>query len=156
MRVGSLILTLVLLAVFAAGLWSLNQVLDSVIALGRGYVNVPGFTGPVSVWSYHDFSYAALWGSYTGLVVLDAKPWRPGGITIPRVLAFLAGFVVLTAGLWISQDVMNAALILHRTVVDLPFFVTSLDLYQARTLVVLLVCLPLVAYYSLTRSGAAS
>ena len=146
-------LALLILAMVALGLWMLNQVIDSVSILGRSFVDVPGYPAQVDVWTYHDAAYALLWTSYAILVLWEITPWKPGRLTSGRVAIALFGFALLTAGLWLSQDLMNAVLILHRQSVDLPFFVASLDLYQARDLAVLLSTLSFIGFYVLTRIG---
>ena len=40
--------SVVLLTMFLAGLWALNQALDSVVILGRGFVDIPGYPTQVS------------------------------------------------------------------------------------------------------------
>ena len=129
----------------------LNQVLDSVIVFGRGSVDVPGFPTPVDVWSYHDAAYALLWLVYVILVLWEIAPWKPGRLTIGKVIITLFGFALLTSALWISQDLMNAVLNQSRASVDLPFFVAKLDLYQTRDAVMLLVLLSFVSFYILNR-----
>ena len=147
--VGRIIVALIFLAMISGGLWMLGQVLDSVVILGRSTVNIPGFPASVSVWFYHDVSYTLLWAAYVGLVVWEIRPWRPGQITGWRFVIILFGFALLTAALWISQDLMNAVLDLHRTTVDLPFFAGTLDEYQTRDLVFALVALSYVGFYAL-------
>ena len=132
------------------GLWMLNQVLDSVGFLGRSYVQLPGIPGEYDVWTYHDVAYALLWVSYIGLVLWE-NHWKSVRKTVGRVEIAILGFAFLTAGLWISQDFMNAVLVLHRSFVDMPFFVDKLDLYQTRDLVILLTTLAFVSYYALSR-----
>lgn len=149
------ILAFLILTMVSVGLWMLNQVIDSVSILGRSFVDVPGYPAQVSVWTYHDAAYGLLWISYVILVLWEITPWKPGRITSGRVVIALFGFALLTAGLWISQDLMNAVLALHRTSVDLPFFVTSLDLYQTRDLVVLLSALSYISFFVLTRIARA-
>jgi hypothetical protein len=132
-----------------------SQTLDSALFLDRGYVNFPGSGAQVDVWVWHDYSYVLLWGAYVGLITLDTEPWHRGRSSARRVIAMLTGFVLLTAGLWLAQDAMNASLVMGRTYVDLPFYASRLDLYQARDLVVLLVCGGYLAFYALARAGAA-
>ncbi|MDG6956807.1 MAG: hypothetical protein JRN11_08300 [Nitrososphaerota archaeon] len=146
-----LLLALFLLAMVAIGFWMLNQVLDSVVIFGRSFVNVPGYPAPVSVWTYHDAAFSLLWVAYAGLVAWEMTPWAPGQLTSGRVLIAIFGFALLTAGLWISQDLMNAILILNRTYVDLPFFLGRLDQYQTRDAVSTLVILSYVSFYVLIR-----
>ncbi len=150
-----LVVAFILLLMLSLGLWMLNQVLDSVVILGRNYVDVPGYPAQVGVWAYHDAAYALLWISYVGLVLWEITPWKPGQLTPGRVMVALFGFALLTAGLWISQDLMNAVLVLHRPLVDLPFFVTNLDLYATRDAVMLLTSLAYVIFYGLIRVSKA-
>ncbi len=146
-----LVLAVILLSMVSAGLWMLNQVLDSVAIFGRAYVDVPGYPAQVDVWTYHDTAYTLLWVSYIGLVLWEITPWKPGHLRVGRVVIALLGFAILTAGLWISQDLMNAVLTLHRSTVDLPFFVVTLDLFQTRDLVILLTSLAYFVFYILSR-----
>ncbi len=81
--------------------------------------------------------------------------WRLGHLTNARVLAMLFGFVLLTAGLWLAQDAMNASLILGRDYVDLPFFSGRMNLYQTKDCVDLLICLGYLSCFSLTRIAVA-
>lgn len=135
----------------AAGLWMLGQVMDAVVEFGRDFVNFPGYSGVVNVWLYHDLAFTLLWGSFALIALWDIRAPRPGQLTTGRVLIILFGFALLTAGLWISQDLMDSALLLHRPFVDLPFFVASLDLLQTRDLVLVLTTLAFVSYYVLNK-----
>jgi hypothetical protein len=146
-----LIVAFIILLMLSVGFWMLNQVLDSVVILGRNYVDVPGYPAQVNVWTYHDAAYTLLWVSYVGLVLWEITPWKPGQRSVGRVVIALLGFALLTAGLWISQDLMNAVLSLHRSFVDLPFFVTTLDLYETRDAVMLLTVLAYMSFYALIR-----
>ena len=145
------LLSLVLLLMLSLGLWGLNQALDSIIILGRNFVDVPGYPVQVSVWTYHDAAFALLWASYVGFVLWEVVPWRPRELTSGKIIIALLGFALLTAGLWLSQDLMNAVLVLNRTSVDLPFFIARLDLYQTRDLVIVLVSLSYITFFTLAR-----
>jgi hypothetical protein len=145
------LIAVVLLGLFAAGFWVLNQTMDAVVLLHRAYVEVPFYPAPIDVWTYHDYGFALLWVAYVGLILWEITPWKPGRLTSGRVLIGLFGFALLTAGLWLSQDAMNAELVLHRSFVDLPFFLTSVDLYVTRDLAVLLVGAAFVGFYALIR-----
>ncbi len=120
-----------LLATLALGVWTLYQTMNSVVSLDRGYVNVPFYPLPVDVWSYHDISYTLIWLAYIGFVIWKTTPWKSGSLTTGRVLVALIGFALVTAGLWLTQDVMNAVLMLGRQFIDLPFFAARLDLLNA-------------------------
>jgi hypothetical protein len=128
----------------------LNQTLDSVVILGRDYVNIPSYPLPISVWPYHDAAYALLWLSYFGFVLWDVTSWKHGHL-IGGVVVALFGFSLLTAGLWLAQDTMNAVLILGRTFVDYPFLLARLDTFGSRDASVLLVVLGFIAYFALRR-----
>ncbi len=145
------LLAILVLFTIASGLWALDQVFDSVIVLGRDFVNLPFSGTPVDVWTYHDIAYVLLWVSYVALVTWEVTPWRPGHLTNGKVVAAFVGFVLLTAGLWLTQDTMNAVLTLHRSTIDLPFFVMGLDLYQSRDLILLLTTLSYVGFYATIR-----
>lgn len=58
---------------------------------------------------------------------------------------------MLTAGLWLAQDTMNAVLVLNRKYVDFPFFLASGDVYMSRDISVLLVALGFVGFQTLVR-----
>lgn len=140
-----------LLGLFAAGFWTLNQTLDAVVVLNRAFVDVPLYPAQVDVWSYHDVSFSFLWVSYVGLVLWELTPWRPGNLKLAGVAAALLGFTILTAGLWLAQDIMNAAILSHRAYVDLPFFVERLDLLAIRDFVLLLTTGGFLLFYVMTR-----
>ncbi|MBI4257515.1 MAG: hypothetical protein HY619_01040 [Thaumarchaeota archaeon] len=125
--------------------------MNSVVLLGRDYVDLPFYSLRVDVWFYHDVSYILLWLSYAGFVIWEITPWRKGRLTSGRVVIALSGFALLTAGLWLTQDVMNAVLILNRAYVDFPFFAWKPDLYNARDAARLLIILGFVGFYSLIR-----
>ena len=146
----------ILMAMFSLGFWMLNQVLDSVAILDRSSVDVPGFVVQIDVWTYHDAAYALLWSTFVLMVLWEIAPWKPGQLTTGRVLIALIGFAFLTAGLWVSQDIMNATLILHKSSVDLPFFLAKLDLYQSRDLVMLLTVDAFAGFYAFTRVARAT
>ncbi|MDE1852918.1 MAG: hypothetical protein KGI38_04115 [Thaumarchaeota archaeon] len=149
--IGRLFVAFILLLMLSVGFWMLNQVLDAVVILGRSYVDVPGYPAQVSVWVYHDAAYTLLWVSYVGLVLWEITPWKPNQRTVGRVLIALFGFALLTAGLWLSQDLMNAVLVLHRPLVDFPFFITSVDWYATRDVIMLLTVLAYIMFYALIR-----
>jgi len=136
---------------FALGFWALQQTLDSVVSLGRNFVDLPFGGMRTDVWTYHDLAYTLLWFSYVGLVVFEAAHWKPFRLTVSRVLASVFGFALLTSGLWLAQDVMDAVLVLNRDYVDMPFFVARLDLLNVRDLVSLLVTLGFLSFLCLIR-----
>ena len=138
---------------FVIGFWMLNQVLDAAVFIGREFVTAPWFSGQVDVWTYHDLAYLLLWGGYLGLATLAVEPWVPGNLSNGRVVATLLGFLLLTAGLWLAQDSMNASLVSGRAFVDLPFFASRLDLYQTRDAVDLLVGGGFLVFYALLHLG---
>ncbi len=150
--IGRLAVALLGLAMLTAGLWMLNQVLDSVVAFGRGYVDFPYYPAHVDIWFYHDIAYALLWVAYAGLVLWEVAPWRNRQLGVGRFIIALLGFAILTAGLWLSQDLMNAVLVLHRSYVDLPFSIASTDLYQTRDIATTLVVLAYVGFFALDRA----
>ena len=143
-----------LLGLFSVGFWTLNQTLDAVVSLDRAYVNVPFYPVPVDVWTYHDLSFTCLWLAYAGLAAWEIAPWRHGQMKLAGVVAALLGFLLLTAGLWLAQDIMNASLLSQRSFVDFPFFVERLDLLATRDVVLLLVSGGFVLFYVLTRISA--
>ncbi len=142
---------LLLLLLFVAGFWMLNQTLDTVVILGRNFVNLPSYPLPIDVWTYHDGSYTLLWTAYLGLVIWEITPWKPGHLTSGRIIIALLGFATLTAGLWLAQDTMNAVLVLNRKYVDFPFFLASGDIYVSRDISILLVALGFVGFHTLVR-----
>jgi hypothetical protein len=146
-----LVASAVLFVLFVLGFWALEQTLDSVVSLKRGYVDLPISGVRMDVWSYHDFAYVLLWVAFVGVVLFEAAHWKPFRLTVGRVVIPLLGFVFLTAGLWLSQDIMNAVLVLGRDYVDLPFFMAKPDLLVTRDLVTLLVVLGFLSFHSLSR-----
>lgn len=148
---SGLSLLVLLLCVFVVGYWMLEQTMNSVVLLRRGFVDLPFQALRLDVWFYHDVAYALLWLSYVGFVVWEVVPWRKGRLTSGRVFISVLGFAVLTAGLWLIQDVMNAVLILNKNYVDMPFFVSSLDIYNTRDLATLLVFLGFIGFFVLIR-----
>ena len=143
--------SVLLLASFAIGLWMLEQTMNSVVILRRDFVDVPFDGLQVDVWFYHDVAYVLLWLSYVGFVLLETAPWRRQ-LTLGRASASVLGFISVTAGLWLTQDTMNAVLSLNLTHVDFPFFVLKPDLYNARDAARLLVLLGFVGFYALSRA----
>ncbi|HKT22331.1 MAG TPA: hypothetical protein VJR06_06980 [Nitrososphaerales archaeon] len=146
-----LLYALVLSTLFIAGFWMLSQTLDAVVVLGRGYVNIPSYPLPVSVWPYHDAAYLLLWISYVGFVLWDIAPWMGGRFTASRTVIALFGFSLLTSGLWLAQDTMNAVLVLGRDFVDYPFLLASPDVHITRDASTLLVVIGFLAYFALDR-----
>lgn len=142
---------LLLLALFAAGFWILNQTLDAVLSLHRSFVDLPFYPVPIDVWTYHDYGFALLWFSFVGFVFWETTPWKSGHLTGGRALISLVGFAVLTGGLWLSQDLMNAVLVLGRGYVDFPFFVERLDVWATRDVVNLLTSGGFVVFFTLIR-----
>jgi len=128
-----LLLSLFLFGILAMGYWMIVQTMNAVVLLKRDYVDLPIHGLQLDVWLYHDAAYAPLWLSYVGIVVWEVVPWKKGRLTSGRVIISLLGFAVLTAGLWLIQDIMNAVLILKRNYVDMPFFAMSPDLYNTRS-----------------------
>ena len=108
-----LLITLSLLLMFIIGFWMLEQTMNSVVILKRDFVDL-AFDRRMDVWRYHDISYGLLWVSYVGFVLREITPWRKGELTSSGVIISLLGFASLTAGLFLSQDTMNAVLILDR------------------------------------------
>lgn len=72
-------------------------------------------------------------------------------MTRGMVITALLGFACLTAGLWLTQDTMNAVLSLNRTYVDFPFFAWKSDLYTARDAARMLMILGFVLFYAFIR-----
>ena len=72
-------------------------------------------------------------------------------MTRGMVIIALLGFASLTAGLWLTQDVMNAVFSLNRSYVDLPFFAFKSDLYTVRDAARMLIILGYVLFYALIR-----
>ena len=146
-----LVVSVLLLATFVVGFWMLEQTMNSVVIFGRDYVDLPFYGLRIDVWFYHDISYALLWISYVGFVFREITPWRKGEMTSGRVLIALLGFASLTAGLWLTQDTMNAVLTLGRSYVDFPFFAWKPDLHNARDAARMLVILGYVGFHVLVR-----
>ena len=144
-----LALAIILSSLFIAGYWMLSQTLNAVVIFGRDYVDIPSFPLPVSVWPYHDMAYALLWISYVGFVLWDILPWRRGHLTAARTVVALIGFSILTAGLWLAQDTMNAVLVLGRAFVDYPFLLVRFDVYESMNVASLLVALGFIGYFGL-------
>lgn len=146
--VTNIIVVILLLVVLVIGAWALYQTMNAVVALGRSYVNLPFYPLPIDVWSYHDMSYTLIWIAYVGFVLRKVTPWRSGSLTTGKVIVSLAGFAFVTAGLWLTQDVMNAVLVLGRQFIDLPFFAARLDLLNAANTGELLVLVGFVFFLS--------
>ncbi len=145
-----LLITLSLLLMFIIGFWMLEQTMNSVVILKRDFVDL-AFDRRMDVWRYHDISYGLLWVSYVGFVLREITPWRKGELTSSGVIISLLGFASLTAGLFLSQDTMNAVLILNRSYVDYPFFVWKPDLFNARDSARMLVIFGYVGFFALIR-----
>lgn len=145
-----LLIVLPLLFIFIIGFWMLEQTMNSVVILKRDFVDLP-FNLRMDVWRYHDISYGLLWISYVGFVMREITPWRKGELTSSGVIISLLGFASLTAGLFLSQDTMNAVLILDRAYVDYPFFVWKPDLFNARDSARMLVIFGYVGFFALIR-----
>lgn len=145
-----LLITLSLLLMFIIGFWMLEQTMNSVVILKRDFVDL-AFDRRMDVWRYHDISYGLLWVSYVGFVLREITPWRKGELTSSGVIISLLGFASLTAGLFLSQDTMNAVLILNRSFVDYPFFVWKPDLFNARDSARMLVIFGYVGFFALIR-----
>lgn len=127
-----------------------EQTMNSVINFRRDYVNIPYYEGTVNVWMYHDVAYTLLWTSYIISIVKEVKS---DGVHVTKNLIMVAiiGFALLTAGLWLTQDAMIAALSYSRTYVDLPFFALKPDLYNLRDGARLLTVLGFLTFYTLGR-----
>ena len=136
---------------FVLGFWALEQTMFAVAILGRDYVNLPFGPATLDVWTYHDIAYSLIWLAYVGVVAFEALRWRPFRFTVPRVLVSLFGFAVVTAGLWLSQDMMNSVLVLGRGYVDMPFYVARPDLLNTMSLVTLLVPLGFISFFALVQ-----
>ncbi len=145
-----LFITLSLLLMFVIGFWMLEQTMNSVVILKRDFVDL-AFDRRMDVWRYHDISYGLLWVSYVGFVLREITPWRKGELTSSGVIISLLGFASLTAGLFLSQDVMNAVLILDRAYIDYPFFVWKPDLFNARDSARMLIIFGYVGFFALIR-----
>lgn len=145
-----LLVVLPLLFIFFIGFWMLEQTMNSVVILKRDFVDLP-FNLRMDVWRYHDISYGLLWISYVGFVLREITPWRKGELTSSGVVISLLGFASLTAGLFLSQDVMNAVLILDRAYIDFPFFVWKPDLFNARDSARMLIIFGYVGFFALIR-----
>ena len=145
-----LLIVIPLLFMFIIGFWMLEQTMNSVVILKRDFVDL-AFNRRMDVWRYHDISYGLLWLSYVGFVLREITPWRKGELTSSGVIISLLGFASLTAGLFLSQDTMNAVLILDRTFVDYPFFVWKPDLFNARDSARMLVIFGYVGFFALIR-----
>jgi len=146
-----LLLSVFLLGILVMGYWMVEPTMNAVVLLKRDYVDLPIHGLQLDVWFYHDAAYALLWLSYVGIVVWKIVPWKKGRLTSGRVVISLLGFAVLTAGLWLIQDVMNAVLILKRNYVDMPFFAMGLDLYNTRDLTTLCIILGFLGFFLLIR-----
>jgi len=145
-----LVIVLPLLVMFFIGFWMLEQTMNSVVILKRDFVDLP-FNLRMDVWRYHDIAYGLLWLSYVGFVLREVTPWRKGELTSSGVIISLLGFASLTAGLFLSQDVMNAVLILDRAYIDFPFFVWKPDLFNARDSARMLIIFGYVGFFALIR-----
>jgi len=145
-----LLIVISLLFMFIIGFWMLEQTMNSVVILKRDFVDL-AFNLRMDVWRYHDISYALLWLSYIGFVIREITPWKKGELTSGRVIISLLGFASLTAGLFLSQDVMNAVLILDRSYIDYPFFVWKPDLFNARDSARMLIIFGYVGFFALIR-----
>ncbi len=148
--VKDLFFVIPLLFMFIIGFWMLEQTMNSVVILKRDFVDL-AFNRRMDVWRYHDISYGLLWLSYVGFVIREVTPWRKGELTRSGVIISLLGFASLTAGLFLSQDVMNAVLILDRAYIDYPFFVWKPDLFNARDSARMLVIFGYVGFFALIR-----
>lgn len=149
--IRGLLISTFLLIMFVVGHWMLEQTMNSVVILKRNYVDVPFYFLQVDVWLYHDLAYALIWLSYLGLISCEITPWRRVQLTRGMVITALLGFACLTAGLWLTQDTMNAVLSLNRTYVDFPFFAWKSDLYTARDAARMLMILGFVLFYAFIR-----
>jgi len=145
-----LLIVLPLLFIFVIGFWMLEQTMNSVVILKRDFVDL-AFNRRMDVWRYHDISYGLLWVSYVGFVLREITPWRKGELSSSGVIISLLGFASLTAGLFLSQDVMNAVLILDRAYIDYPFFVWKPDLFNARDSARMLIIFGYVGFFALIR-----
>ncbi|QQG48183.1 MAG: hypothetical protein HY247_05350 [archaeon] len=149
--IGRGVVAAVLLGLFSAGYWALNQTLDSVTILHRAFVDLPFSPWRLDVWTYHDVAFTLLWVSYVGFALWEALPWRFAQHHVARAAIALFGFSVLTAGLWLAQDLMNAVLVLRRGYVDFPFFLSRPDLLATRDIVELLVPAGFLSLFALNR-----
>lgn len=150
-----LVVSAFLLFLFVVGYWMLEQTMNSIVILNRNYVDVPFYGLKIDVWFYHDIAYGLLWLSYIAFFAFETNPWSHSPderlSVSQKVLIALPGFACLTAGLWITQDTMNAVLSLNRTYMDLPFFAQKLDVYSSRDLGRMLVFMGYLLVYTLSR-----
>lgn len=140
-----------LLFLFIVGYWMLEQTMNAVVILHRDYVDVPFYGLQIDVWFYHDIAYVLIWLSYIAFFSYETTPWKRGLSTSQKVLIALPGFACLTAGLWVTQDTMNAVLSLHRTYIDFPFFALKPDVYSARDVGRMLIFIGFLLVYTLSR-----